>query len=133
MKTKSKASLILFFVVAALWCGYAQPKNGASLARSPNAKTIAVILNDNRWTIEELNLIAMAHLSKSTKIPASESLQAVVYLYPQNKTNMCEFTYSSGFGKPVWRVKIGYDGKVSDFEQGIMREAPFESGKGRKL
>jgi hypothetical protein len=99
-----------------------QPTNTAT----PNAETIAIIVKDKGWTIAELNQTAMEYLWKSGSMPKGLKLTTIVHVNVGAKDTMCEFTYHQGFGRELWRVKIGLDGKVQSFVKRIMKEGHRE-------
>ena len=90
---------------------------------APNAKTIGIILSGKNFSIDELDKTARSRVWPKGEPPAGTVRQTMVHIFPQDKTVMCEFTYSAGFGKPFWRVKIGYDGKVLGVKAGVKQEA----------
>jgi len=97
-------------------------KADSQIVASPNAKTIVIILTDRHWTIEELDKHAREHVWGQKGPSIEEVRQTAVRICPRDPKTMCEFTYSSGFGKPFWVVQIGYDGKVNQVKKGIKRE-----------
>jgi len=98
-------------------------RNESEVSAAPNARTIAIILKDKHWTVDELEKLARSRIWGQSGPPNGAVLQTMVHIYPHDQTNMCEFTYSAGFGKPFWRVKVGYDGRILRVEEGIKREA----------
>lgn len=94
----------------------------SQIVASPNAKTIAIVLTDRHWTIEELDKLAREHVWGQKGPSIEEVRQTAVTIRPRDPKIMCEFTYSAGFAKPFWVVQIGYDGKVKQVKKGIKRE-----------
>jgi len=122
MKTITRILLCatLGFVVL-YFCSPAR-SGDAETAADPNAKTIAIVLGDKHWTIEELDKLARNRVWGQAGPSIQEVRQTVVQIRPRDQTIMCEFTYSAGFGKPFWRVEVGYDGKVQGVKKGTKRE-----------
>jgi hypothetical protein len=121
MYRKNIALLLLFCLTMPAW---SQDTNSVQSAATttPTPETIGILLKNNNWSIDELNRRALELLWSRSDMPRNKKFQAVVYITPQDKDTMCEFTYSKGFDQPVWTVRIGYDGKVKDFKKSIKRE-----------
>ena len=123
MKIHVKKLLCSSSFVVILLCFCWAAKSGDSTGPvGPNVKTIGIIFPDKHFGLDELDKTAHKHIWGASGPPPGAVLQTMVHIFPRDQTNMCEFTYSAGFAKPYWRVKIGYDGKVRNVEKGIKRE-----------
>ncbi len=111
--------LILIVLLGVITLSSDETKN----TLTPNSKTIGIIIRDKGWTIDELNHVAWEYLWKNGKLPNGvKFVEASVHIMLDDKDIMCEFTYHQGFGRALWTVKVGRDGKVRGFETAIMKE-----------
>ena len=88
----------------------------------PLLDAIIIISKNRSWSIEELHKTGLEFLRTNGTLPKATKVQPIVHILPDDKVTMCEILYLQSFGKPFWRVKIGYDGKVMSFEKRLMKE-----------
>lgn len=88
----------------------------------PTAEATVIILKDRHWVLEELTNAVYDEVTRGGKMPADPKLHVSVRIMPQDTNTMCNVVFSQGFGRPYWRVAVGYDGKVKSISQGVKRE-----------
>lgn len=85
-------------------------------------RTIVFVSPTKYWTMEELNRQALEFLWKDGTMVKGTIVEASVSIFLHDKTVMCEFTYSQGFEKPFWTVKVGHDGKIIGYDKSTLKE-----------
>jgi hypothetical protein len=88
----------------------------------PTASTIAIILDDKHWTVDELNTKVLKELWESGQVPKQAKLEVSVRIRLHDTNTLCTITYSQNFDQPFWRVDVGYDGKIRKVSKRTMRE-----------
>jgi hypothetical protein len=115
-------SLVLWLAISGT-CR-AAATNETNAVASPKASSVVIVLKDRQWTVDELNKVARSFVKDHGGKLDGSTGPTLVDIYPHDKLTMCRFTYSQGFGKPVWRVSIGFDGKILSWDKGIKLEEP---------
>ena len=78
----------------------------------PTAESTVIVTKSKQWTVEHLNERALKVLQKKAGMPIALDCEVVTKIFLDDKKTICEFMYFQGFGKPVWTVTIGLDGRV---------------------
>ena len=122
MKVANKLGLVgLFGLISLLEHGQSAGTNEVS-PPIPSADAIIILHNRKDWSIAELNQSAFRYLVSNGSMPKDARPQSIAHILPDDKTNMCEFLFVQGFGRPYWRVQVGYDGKIRSFEKRMKKE-----------
>src|SRR6266498_2321230 len=96
MKSLSQQFVLLVFCATTLMLAGERHSD----TRSPTADQIAIALTNTKfWTISELSQAATRFLVDKGSMPQGLNVQTLVRIYPKDKTKMCEFYYTQGFGK----------------------------------
>ena len=121
---KSTKLFLICFLVVLTTFGLCQPTNDNSHLTfgRPTAESTVIVTKSKEWTVEQLNERALKVLQEKAGMPIGLDCEVVTKIYLDNKKTMCEFMYLQGFGKPLWIVKIGFDGEVASFRTSIARE-----------
>ncbi|HEY5911438.1 MAG TPA: hypothetical protein VJA21_12630 [Verrucomicrobiae bacterium] len=88
----------------------------------PSLDAVIIISKGHDWSIEELHKIGLDFLVAKGELEKKSKVEAIVHILPDDRATMCEILYLQPAGQPYWRVKIGYDGKVTGYEKRKKRE-----------
>lgn len=88
----------------------------------PSPDAIIIVSKGRDWSVEQLHQSGLEFLRKNGSLPKESHPRPIVHILPDDKVTMCEILYVQDFGQPYWRVKIGYNGKVINYEKRVKRE-----------
>lgn len=96
-----------------------------------NFTTIVLRVPKNIWLLSDLDKKARTHIWGERGLTNTAIRQLRVIIDPHDQTVMCELTFAEGVGKPLSKVKIGYDGKILGIQRvPSSQDAEFDREEG---
>src|SRR5947209_16700000 len=102
--------LILGSLLLAFVCDAANQDTNAT-ATIPLPSGIVIRSKGHSWTVEQLYRKGLEFIRTKGATLSEGKFEAIVSILMDDKITMCEIKYAEGFGRPVWTVKVGYDGE----------------------